>query len=233
MSIVLSSNTSDFKYNFYPSIKLDNYKTHEIALLNIDMYHSVPNIDESNNKFVYEYDGKIFEIIFPTGAYEIQTINDYIQKQLDKNKHSEAFNIKANNITMKCIIHIEKSNLKINFNHNQSLNKLLGFKWGIIEGIGEHEGENIVDILSVNSILVNCDIIEGSYLNGVQEPVLYSFFPDVPPGYKMNEKPNTVVYLPVTIPAINSIHIWLTDQNLKPLNLRGETITIRLHLKST
>ena len=167
MSIVLSSNTSDFKYNFYPSIKLDNYKTHEIALLNIDMYHSVPNIDESNNKFVYEYDGKIFEIIFPTGANEIQTINDYIQKQLDKNKHSEAFNIKANNITMKCIIHIEKSNLKINFNHNQSLNKLLGFRSGIIEGIGEHEGENIVDILSVNSILVNCDIIEGSYFNGV------------------------------------------------------------------
>ena len=67
----------------------------------------------------------------------------------------------------------------------------------------------------------------------MQEPVLYSFFPDVPPGYKMNEKPNTVVYLPVTIPTINSIHIWLTDQNLKPLNLRGETITIRLHLKST
>src|ERR1700755_1844397 len=64
MSIVLSSNTSDFKYNFYPSIKLDNYKTHEIALLNIDMYHSVPNIDESNNKFVYENDGKIFEINF-------------------------------------------------------------------------------------------------------------------------------------------------------------------------
>lgn len=233
MSIVLSSNTSDFKYNFYPSLKLDKYKIHEIALLNIDMYNSIPNIDESNNKFVYKYNDKIFEIIFPTGAYEIITINEYIQKQLAKNNHPKAFNIEANDITLKCVIHIEKPNVQILFNHNQSLNKLLGFRKDIIEGAGEHEGENIVDILSVNSILVNCDIIEGSYLNGMQEPVLYSFFPDVPPGYKMNEKPNTVIYLPVTIPTINSIHIWLTDQNHKPLNLRGETITIRLHLKST
>ena len=60
MSIVLSSNKSDFKYNFNPSIKLDTNKINEIALLNIDMYHSVPNIDESNNEFMYEYNDVVF-----------------------------------------------------------------------------------------------------------------------------------------------------------------------------
>lgn len=54
MSIVLSNNKSDFKYSLYPPIKLNSSGIHEIALLNIDMYHSVPNIDESNNKFIYE-----------------------------------------------------------------------------------------------------------------------------------------------------------------------------------
>ena len=233
MSIVLSSNKSDFKYNFYPSIKLNSGKTHEIALLNIDMYHSVPNIDESNNKFIYEYNDKNFDIIFPTGAYEIQAINEYIQEQLIKHDNKDIFSIEANLMTLKCVIIVNKSNVKILFKHSQSLNKLLGFKNNIIEGIGKHEGENIVDILSVNTILVNCDIVEGSYLDGLQKPILYSFFPDVPPGFKINEKPSTVVYLPVTIPTINSIHIWLTDQDHKPLNLRGEKITIRLHLKST
>lgn len=233
MSIVLSSDKSDFKYSFYPSIKLNSKEKHEIALLNIDMYHSVPNIDESNNKFIYEYNGKKFEIVFPTGAYEIQTINEYIQEQLIKHDNKDIFIIEANLITLKCIINMKKSNVKIYFTHANSLSKLLGFRKDIGEGIREYEGENIVDILSVNSILVNCDIVEGSYLNGLQKPVLYSFFPDVPPGFKINEKPNTVVYLPVTIPTINSIHIWLTDQDHKPLNLRGEEITIRLHLKST
>src|ERR1700755_1922022 len=45
---------------------------------------------------------------------------------------------------------------------------------------------------------------------------------------------STISTTPLTPSStINSIHIWLTDQNLKPLNLRGEIITIRLQLKST
>jgi hypothetical protein len=233
MSFTVSSNKSDFKYDQYPPITLDEDGTHELALLNIDMYHSVPNIDESKNKFVYYYDNIKYEIEFPTGAYEIKAINDYIQEQLVKDGNKEAFSIKANPITLKCIIRINKSNILIHFNHDKSLKNILGFGEDSIEGIGEHEGEQIVNILSVNTILVNCNIIEGSYINGVQKPVLYSFFPDVPPGYKINEKPSTAVYLPVTIPRINSIHVWLTDQNHRPLNVREEEITIRLHLKST
>ena len=232
MSIVLSSNKSDFKYNFNPSIKLDTNKINEIALLNIDMYHSVPNIDESNNEFMYEYNDVVFIKKIPTGAYEIEAINEYIQELLVEHDNKDIFSIEANLMTLKCIINMKKPGVKFYLNHIHSLNKLLGFNKSIIEGVGKHEGDNIVDILSVNSILINCDIVEGSYLNGLQKPILYSFFPDVPPGYKINEKPNTLVYLPVTIPTINSVHIWLTDQDHKPLNLRGEKITIRLHLKS-
>ncbi|CAF4751967.1 unnamed protein product, partial [Rotaria magnacalcarata] len=58
-----------------------------------------------------------------------------------------------------------------------------------------------------------------SYLNDSQKPILYSFFPNVSPGYKIVEKPQSVVYLPITLPVLNSIHIWLTDQNHKLLNL--------------
>ena len=233
MSFIVSSNKPEFKYSINPPIKLEKDGEHEIALLSIDMYHSTPNIDNSNNKFIYKYHDKEFKIIFPVGSYEIKAINDYIQEQLIKNKHKELFTIEANATTLKCTIHIKKDDIKIHFNRNQSLNVLLGYGKEIIKGIGKHEGQNIVKILSVNSILVNCDIIEGSYLNGIQKPVLYSFFPDVPPGYKLNEKPSTPVYLPVTIPSINSIRIWLTDQDHNPLNVRGEEITIRIHLKSS
>ena len=47
-SIVLNSNKSEFRNSFYPPLQLDPKGKHEIALLNLDMYHSVPNIDESN-----------------------------------------------------------------------------------------------------------------------------------------------------------------------------------------
>ena len=59
---------------------------------------------------------------------------------------------------------------------------------------GYHEGENPVDILTVNSIFVN----SGSFLDVTQQPVVYSFFSYESPGYKIVELPNNLVYLPVS-----------------------------------
>ena len=91
----------------------------------------------------------------------------------------------------------------------------------------------MVIILSVNSILVHCSLIEGSYLNEDRKPILYSFFPNVTPGFKIVEKPLSPLFLPVNVYHIDRIRIWLTDQNGKNINIRREDITIRLHLKTT
>ena len=85
------------------------------------------------------------------------------------------------------------------------------------------ESENPVDILSINSILVNVDIISGSYVNGQRNPTIYSFFPAVSPGYKIIETPANLVYLPVTLDAIYSMETSLTDQNGKLLNCDERT----------
>ena len=91
--------------------------------------------------------------------------------------------------------------------------------------------ENPVNILSVNSVLVNIDIISGSYLNGHRNPTIYSFFPAVSSGYKIIETPANLVYLLITLDAIYSIETSLTDQNGQQLNLRGENVTIRFHVR--
>ena len=44
------------------------------------------------------------------------------------------------------------------------------------------EIENLVDIMSANSILVRCDIIGTSRVNGIEAPVIYNFFPNAAPG---------------------------------------------------
>ena len=243
-SIVISSTESDFREHFYPPINLDPKGRHEIALVGLDMYHSIPNIDNTNNIFVYEYGNTTCVIQIPTGSYEIDAINDFIQKKAAENGHNDLFEIKANINTLKCVIHIKDPSIKIHFNEypteaiksgaiENSLRSMLGFRSITVEGIGEHEGQNPVNIISVNSILVHCNVVEGSYLNASPKPLIYSFFPDVPPGYKIVQNPNSIVYLPITSPTLESIRIWLTDQDRKPLNIRGETVTVRLHLKST
>jgi hypothetical protein len=98
---------------------------------------------------------------------------------------------------------------------------------------GYREGEKPLDIMAVNSILVHCNLANGSYLNGNQQAVLYSFFPNVCPGYKILETPKNLVYLPISPNGnVGSMRVWLTDQNGAQLNLRGERITIRLHIRS-
>jgi hypothetical protein len=72
----------------------------------------------------------------------------------------------------------------------------------------------------------------GSYVNGSQSPTLYSFYPNVSPGYKIVERPNpSLIYYPLSRHDISRMRVWLTDQNNNLIDLRGETITIRIHVR--
>jgi len=62
-------------------------------------------------------------------------------------------------------------------------------------------------------------------------PLSILFFPNVAPGYKIIETPANLVYLPITLDAIYRMEITLTDQNGQQLNLRGENIPIRFHVR--
>ena len=67
-------------------------------------------------------------------------------------------------------------------------------------------------------------------INGSSQSMLYFFFPNVSPGYKIIETPVNLVYLPITSDTINSITVLLIDQNGKEFNLWEENLSIRFHL---
>ena len=119
-----------------------------------------------------------------------------------------------------------KNNYGVDFGKDKSINSLLRFD-SRHYSTGFHESENMVNILKINSILVNIDIISGSYVNGSTQPTIYSFFP----GYKIIENPHYLLYLPITSDTMHSITIWLTDQNGNELNLREENLSMRFHLR--
>ena len=78
--------------------------------------------------------------------------------------------------------------------------------------------------MQVNSILVNIDIIMG-YVNGSPSPAIYSFYPNVPPGYKIVERSNpSLIYYPVPRHDNSRMKVWMTDQNGNLVDLRGEMV---------
>ena len=235
--IIVSNDKSNFNTRFNPKLELDRDKVYEIALVNLETYYSFPNIDETNNVFVYSPDNgnSWVKIKIPEGSYEIDDINNTIQHEMEKRGHYDEINedyyinIAPNTNTLRSVLILEKG-YQVDFNQQNSLARVLGFT-GAKYTEGFHESENVVDILRINSILVNIDIISDSYVNGTTKSTIYSFFPDVSPGYKIIKSPVNLVYLPITLDTIDSLNVTITDQDYHLLNLRNEKLTIRFHIR--
>ena len=187
--------------------------------------------------FVYSPDNgnSWVKIKIPEGSYEIGDINNTIQHEMEKRGHHDPINedyyinISANSNTLKSVLILENG-YQVDFNNQNSLAKVLGFT-GTKYTEGFHESENVVNILRINSILVNIGIISGSYVNGTTKNTIYSIFPKVSPGYKIIESPINLVYLPLTLDTIDSFTVSITDQDDHLLNLRNEKLTIRFHIR--
>jgi len=122
-------------------------------------------------------------------------------------KQNFYISIIPNKIKLSSIVHITNPNYKVHFSIIKSFASLISFKKAFIN-FGYNESTNIVDIMTVNSILVNIDIIAGSYVNGSPLPVIYSFYPNVSPGYKIVQIPNPkLIYYLVTRNEINSMRV--------------------------
>ena len=222
---------------FSPSLELAREKVYEIAMVNLETFYSFPNVNHTNHMFVYSPDDGNTEVRLPipSGSYEIGDINNFIQLGMRQNGHYDSVNedyyitISANSNTLKSVLTIGKG-YQVNFTPENSVSKILGFNNTVYKE-GFHESENPVNILSINSILVNINIISGSYVNGKTKNTIYSFFPKVSPGFKIVESPVNLVYLPVTLDTIDNIHVAITDQDNQLLDLRNEKLTIRFHIR--
>lgn len=223
MQLIVSSDKTDFFITYSPPLELDD-NDYEIALIDLETYYSFSNVE--NKVFKYFNGTKWVQFNIPDGSYEIRSLNKYIQSKLtDK----EAIELLPNRSTLKTIIKI-KEGYKVSFESDNTLKDILGFNKKTLDA-GTHNSDNIANILDVNTILVHLNIITGSYVNGNREPVIHSFFPKVSPGYKIVERPKNLIYLPVAMKTIKYLHVKITDQNDKLIHLRGETITIKFHMR--
>lgn len=223
-TLTLSGTSPVLEAYYFPPIELSPFKNYTLGLVELLTFNSIPNIDEGNNKL--HIDG-IEVITIPTGSYEIEDIENYVKKVLADRDIS--IDLRANNNTLCSEI---KCNRKINFKPSDSIGRLLGFTPRTLEADVTHTSDLPVAILKVNSLRVECNITTGAYLNGQQVHTIHEFFPVVPPGYKIIEVPSNVIYLPITVQAIDHLQLRLVDQDGRLVNFQGEVVTIRLHVKS-
>lgn len=256
-TFTLSARNSIISNKIYPPVILEENATYVMGLIDFMTFNTIPNIDKSNNKF---YIGN-YVVELPEGSYEITDIEKTLNKQLsekDATKHTvsesnqHAFkpvivgnitisksldeavrekailHLRANHNTFKCEI---KSNLEIDFRQPNSVASILGFKPKKLSANKTHHSDYPISITKVNSICIECNLIQNSFNNNLPVHIIHMFYPNVPPGYKIVENPTNVIYLPINSRFINEIILKITDQDGNLVNFKQELITIRLHLK--
>ena len=83
----------------------------------------------------------------------------------------------------------------------------------------------------MSEIRITNDIIGASYLDGEKTNDIYSFYPEVAPGYKIVEKSLHLIYLPIVVQKIFTMETRIVDQNGRLMNFRGEDIIMRFHIR--
>ena len=222
LTFTLSGESSILESYYFPPIELSPNKNYVIGLIELLTFNSIPNIDSDHNKL---YIGEQ-TITLPTGSYEINDINEYVQNHLPKHI---SFSLTANNNTLKSIITCDQ---EVNFNQKDSIADLLRFSNIVLEANKTHTSAKPVKILKFNVLRVECNITTGAYINNNKVHTIHEFFPAVPPGFKIIEIPSKVIYQPVSVKSIHYIQLKIVNEKGEVVNFRGETITVRLHLKA-
>lgn len=193
-------------------------------MIDFTTYNSIPNVEAGVNNKIHFTSGASIEL--PTGSYEIEDINRYVQEKIEA---PTKFEIRANNNTLKTEIYTTEG---VNFTKESSIGPLLGFNRALEADDNKwYESDKPVDIIRVNVIRIGCNIARGSFDNGLESHIIHEFYPLVEPGFKIVEKPNNVIYLPVNVKQLSNITLTLNDQEGRLINLRGETVNVRLHLR--
>ena len=164
------------------------------------------------------------------GIYEVDDLNNTVKYIL---KDNVKVNVTLDDIRL-------KSNLKINqtliFTEKSFFYTILGFTQSRsyplddIDGFyqliaGSYKSDNPINISGIDKIHLKCDFIQGSIMNGVRGPILYSFALSPPPGYKIFKEPRVKLFKKINKSVLSHFTFYFEDNDHKPVDFHNETIS--------
>ena len=169
------------------------------------------------------------------GIYEVVDLNNILKYILPDNVR---VNITIDDIRI-------KSNLKINqtliFTEKSFFYTILGFTQSRsyplddIDGFyqliaGSYKSDRPINNTGIDKIHLKCDCIQGSIVNGIREPILYSFALSSPPGHKIYKEPRVKLFKKINKSVLSHITFYFEDDDYKAVDFHNETISFTCQL---
>ena len=95
---------------------------------------------------------------------------------------------------------------------------------------GAYESEKRIQFFGIDKRHLKCNCINGSIVNGVREPILFSFGLTSPPGHKINKELRIKFFENINNFVVSHIIFYLGDNDHKAVKINGETITFTCQL---
>lgn len=254
--IILNSQNAD--------IVIDNGSTFEVALeepimvpatakycwlriLNAEVPNTNPNIiTDVNDKLYFSYNfggGAVNdEITFPQGIYDIDSINDEIERQLYEIDPllTYSFRFGANTATQKAMLVIDTTGgapavtIDFSINYDQTIGYLLGYNndtYVFAQNIKTQVSPpNTARINTTEFFLLHCDLVQnGIRFNNTWTQIIARVIIDSGAGSMIEHRPFNIPKIDASELIGNyktKIKTWVTDQNNQLINTSGENFTV-------
>ena len=182
-------------------------------------------LDEYNSSFItYELE---------PGIYSYREISEALVcfLQLEYPSSDSEILIRLDDITRKTELVVNSGIIAIRFDVKSFFSTILGFTAGWdYKHYNQYLSQKIVNLSSTNKIHLKCDAIDGSVVDGVRQPILYSFVLDKPSGYKVFCEPEPKHCKKKNKSVFNTITFYLEDDNNEEVDFNQETLTFTLQM---
>ena len=121
--------------------------------------------------------------------------------------------------------------IAIRFEENSFFSNIRGFTPGCdYKHYNEYISQKFLKVGSTNKIHLKCDVIGGSVVNGLKQPLLFSFVLDKPSGYKVLCEPETIHYKRINRSVLNTVKFYLENDSDEEVNFNGEKLIFTIQM---
>ena len=182
-------------------------------------------LDEYNSNFnTYE---------LTPGIYTFNDVSEALYNiiQSEYPGPDNVIDIEYDDITRKTKLVVRPGIIAIRFDEKSFFSTILGFNHGWdYKHYNQYISQKIVNLSNTSKIHLKCDVIDGSVVNGIRQPILYSFVLDKPSGYKVFCEPETIHYKKINKFVLNTITFYLEHDNNEEVDFNGEILTFTLQM---
>ena len=225
------SDLDTLKDSIIKELKRVNYRDLEDLVFRLQLtYHEIVDIVDvkyiSTKRIGYSLEPNIYDVVDLNNTFKsILPDNVKISVTIDERKYKS--NLKNNQTLIFTNKSLFYTTLGFTQSHSYPLDDIDGFYQLIA---GSYKSDRPINITGIDKNHLKCDCIQGSIMNGIREPILYSFTLDQPPNHKIYKEPKNKLFFKKNKRVLSHITFYLEDDDYKPVDFNNEIVSFTCQL---